>query len=146
MGIWSRLWGSEKALEKGADALIKTGDALFYTAEEKAADSAERSARVREFLLQWIKSTSGQNIARRLIALSFTGVYLLLALVVCTLSIWAALTDPGQDATTLVAAASAAEEALARITYPQGLIMIFYFAPTKIGEALATYKGRAGAN
>ncbi|WP_444884682.1 hypothetical protein [Microbulbifer sp. PSTR4-B] len=116
MSFWSRLWGSEKALEKGADALIKTGDALFYTAEEKAQDSDQRNAQVCEFLLQWIKSTSGQNIARRLIALSFTGVYLLLLLVVAILSVRAALADPGQGATALAAAATAAEGVLAKAT------------------------------
>ncbi|WP_445362061.1 hypothetical protein ACJJIQ_00075 (plasmid) [Microbulbifer sp. ANSA003] len=144
MSFWSRLWGSEKALEKGADALIKTGDALFYTAEEKAQDSDQRNTQVREFLLQWIKSTSGQNIARRLIAIAFSAVYLLLVLVVVTLSIWAAL--KGQGETALSAAALVARQLLADLTSLQGLIMFFYFAPNKIGEAIATFRGRASAN
>ncbi|WP_444905332.1 hypothetical protein ACJJIU_22170 (plasmid) [Microbulbifer sp. CnH-101-E] len=144
MSFWSRLWGSEKALEKGADALIKTGDALFYTAEEKAQDSDQRNAQVREFLLQWIKSTSGQNIARRLIAIAFSAVYLLLVLLVAALSILSALA--GQDGNALAAAASAAWGLLVEVTSLQGLIMFFYFAPNKIGEAIATFKGRVSAD
>lgn len=132
MSFWSRLWDTPDVISKGVDAVIKTGDALVYTEEEKA----EFGQRVRDWLLKWQQATSGQNLARRLIAVSVTFVWLLEAIVTAVLCVWAALKPE------ILPAASAMAEQFARLSVIEGLILTFYFAPNKIGEAVAKARSK----
>ena len=133
MSFWKRLWDTPDTISKGVDAVIRTGDALVYTEEEKA----EFRLKVGEWLLKWQQATSGQNIARRLIAMLVTGVWLLESMVALVLTVFAAF-HPDHKA--MADAADACWEAARGMGIPAGLILTFYFAPNKIGEAMARYQ------
>lgn len=77
MGLLGRIFGTEEAI-KGAVGAVKDGlDALVYTDEEKAGDAAKDRSEARSMLVGWMEATQGQNLARRLISLAVTGVWLL---------------------------------------------------------------------
>jgi len=75
--LLSRIFGTDKALESAVDGVTKGLDALVYTDEEKAQAASQDRAEARALLVQWLEATSGQHLARRLIALSITTVWLL---------------------------------------------------------------------
>lgn len=138
MGFWSRLWDTPDTISKGVDAVIQSGDALVYTDEEKA----EFGQRVRDWLLKWQQATSGQNIARRLIALMVTGVWLLESVAALALTIWSAF-SPESEAVS--GAAAACWDAARSMGLPASVILTFYFAPNKIGEAVQRYQDAKAA-
>jgi len=70
------LFGTDTG-KKVVDAAIKTGDALFFTDEEKSKANFE----VMKLQLEFAKSTTGSRVARRLLAVMFGGTFLLLILV-----------------------------------------------------------------
>lgn len=76
MSFWGKVFGTDEAI-KGAVSAVKDGlDALVYTDEEKAVDAAKERSEARSMLVGWMEATQGQNLARRLISLAITGVWL----------------------------------------------------------------------
>jgi hypothetical protein len=79
-----KAFGSDKSVAKGLSIIESAGDKLWYTEEEKADDRAKKGLQVQQFMAQWMESTKGQELARRLlaIAIAFTwiGMYVLSAL------------------------------------------------------------------
>ncbi len=71
------LFGESSSAKKTVDAVINTGDALFYTEEEKAQDSKL----YRDWYLKYLEATQPQNVARRLIAIVITGLWAVLVFV-----------------------------------------------------------------
>lgn len=129
MSFFKRLWDTPDMISEGVDAVIRSGDALVYTDEEKA----EFGQRVREWLLKWQEATSGQNLARRLIALAITFVWLLECLVALVLSVLAALNPENAN---LLGAAKVCQEMAADMLWVESAVLTFYFVPNKIGEAV----------
>jgi len=76
------LFGSPKAVGKVTDAAIKGLDALVLTKEEKLVFNAE----LREWYLKYLAATEPQNVARRLIALMVTALWL--ALIAAGVIVW----------------------------------------------------------
>lgn len=92
MGLWSRLWGDEKALNTSVEAVRDGLDKMWYTREEETQDTIAAKQRATELMVEWLKATTGQNLARRLLALTITLVWLLqylAALVFDLVAIWA---------------------------------------------------------
>ena len=77
MGWLSWLSSGSSSAEKVVDAAIATGDALFFTDEEKSVANMKKL----EWILAYMKTTSGQNLARRLIAVGVVGLWVVLVLV-----------------------------------------------------------------
>jgi uncharacterized membrane protein YhaH (DUF805 family) len=77
MGILDWITGGGRTADKIVDAAINTGDALFFTDEEKSQANMKRL----EWTLAYLKTTSGQNVARRLIAIGVVGLWITLVLV-----------------------------------------------------------------
>jgi len=71
MGIWSTLFNSGDTLSKATDAVINTGDKLFYTDEEKAEDRIKQ----REFFPTLLKAYHPFRIAQRVLAFFFSGLF-----------------------------------------------------------------------
>lgn len=110
MTFWKRLFSSPDTIGKAVDAVIDTGDALFYTDEEKA----ENNMKVFELKLKAAEATQGSRLARRLLAVMFTGVFLFGVLLCFLFVILAAYTcgDVGADG---YCAPIVAQEGLERI-------------------------------
>lgn len=76
MNFIKQLFSAPKMASTVVDAVIKSGDALVFTDEEKDKANHKRL----EWLLKFHEASSGSSVARRLLSLGVTGVFLLLAL------------------------------------------------------------------
>lgn len=119
-GFWKVLFSAPEAIEKVADAAIRTGDALVYTDEEKAQASQLRM----EWFLRYLDASKGSNLARRWIAIMTVSVFLFL-IIIDALSI---LTGFG-DAKALFSLISDT------LVWPTGVIMAFYFAAGMVRDS-----------
>ena len=126
MGFFARIFDSASVLKEGLQIARDAGDALVYTEEEKVKDANE----IRQLTVNWMKATQGQNLARRLIALSITGVWLLMYMVSVFCSITAVFINHEKMHEVSVIATSAATEMDSAVM----LILAFYFAAPHMGE------------
>jgi len=139
MSFWGRLFGAPEIVDKTVDAVVATGDALFYTEEEKA----ESKQKVLDWALKWHEATSGSRLARRFIGVMFTAVFLALVVITAVLYGFGAFfqaTDPETGAV-ITHAATNAGTAIATLVadalvIPVGIIVTFYFG----GPAIANIK------
>lgn len=77
-GFLGRLFGSPKALADTAGTVVKALDGFVYTKQERAENDARTVTEARQMVIKWMETSQGQNLSRRLIALSITLVWLLL--------------------------------------------------------------------
>ena len=85
MGFLGRLFGSQRAVDQIVKAGIKGIDALKYTAEEKAADQIKAREKVNDQVVDFMRATTGYNLARRVLAFIVVGIWALclLFIIVC---------------------------------------------------------------
>jgi len=125
MSFWGRLFGSDSAAEKLIDHASNGLDKMFYTSEEKAEAGAADRTEARRMVIEWLKNTQGQNLARRLLALMIASVWLLQYLSVQILSIaaiWATDTEK------LMKSAEVIQDNIGQMTGAMMLLLGFYFA------------------
>ena len=77
MSFWGKLFGTDEAIKTTIGAVKDGIDALVYTEEERAVDASKERSEARSMLVGWMEATQGQNLARRLISLAITGVWLM---------------------------------------------------------------------
>jgi len=78
MGFLANLFGGGDTTNKLIDGVVNGTDALFFTDEEKSV----ANQKVLDFKLEWLKATQGQNIARRIIAIGVTLMWMGLGLAI----------------------------------------------------------------
>lgn len=76
MSIFGKIFASEKAIDKSIDAVVNGLDKLVYTSEEKAEATAKARTEAQGILIDWLKNSSGQNLARRWLAMAITSTWL----------------------------------------------------------------------
>ena len=69
MNFLASLFGTNKAVQSVIDNTAKGINSLVFTKQEKAQAQEKATEQAREFFIKYMESTSGQNIARRLIAI-----------------------------------------------------------------------------
>lgn len=140
MGFLGRLFGGAKAT-KDALGFVRDGiDAIAYTSEEKAHDAMAERRDVREFLVRWMESTKGQNLARRLISLLVVGMWVLLyagAALMAIISAW-----KGSEFT---AASTMLHDFADGMSTETLLVLAFYFGAGHVGKLLDIGNERAKA-
>lgn len=72
-----KIFGTDQAAKSLVENVSSGLDKLVYTSEEKAEAHAKDVSEARQMVIQWMSATSGQNLARRLLALVITAVWLL---------------------------------------------------------------------
>ena len=72
MGLFSWLTGGGETAGKVIDTVSNGLDMAFYTDEEKS----QHNLKVLDFKIKWMKATSGQDLARRLIAVGVVGLFI----------------------------------------------------------------------
>ncbi len=137
MSFFGRLFGTEKAIGKIVDSVSSGLDALVYTDQEREHDSLKERSEARSMIVEWVKASQGQNLARRVIALSVTGVWLLQyllsqALLVC--AVWS------EDKEALREASGLLIKGVAEMDGAVMLILAFYFAAPHMGRLVAGLK------
>lgn len=142
--LLGRLLGTDEALTEVVKGARDGIDALIYTDEEKANDAAKDRAEARQMIVEWMSATQGQNLARRLIALSITGVWLsmyLLSVFCSMIALFAnnagTLTADKINQIGTIASGSAADMNPAVM-----LILTFYFAAPHMGDIAKAVQGR----
>jgi len=120
VSILSKLFSSSDTVSKTVDAVISTGDALFFTDEEKSIANQKKL----DWILKYHEASKGSNIARRLLAVMLTGVFLLLVIVVAGLYVigWQAEAD---KVYTLIKDT---------LVTPVGIIVVFYYSVAAISN------------
>lgn len=135
-----KLFGTEKAITSVVDGVSKGLDALVYTDEEKAIAAAQERSEARQMLVGWMAATQGQNLARRLIALSITGVWLLqyvIAQVTYSISIF--VTGAEEKLQTL---SEFLRQGASDMNSAVMLILAFYFAAPHMGDIAKAITGK----
>ena len=129
-GLIGKLFGTEKALAGIVDGVTKGLDALVYTDQEKAHDAAAEYKEGRQMVVEWMRTTQGQNLARRLIALSITGVWLFMYVFSVCLNMVAVFAN---EAEKIIHVSNIAKESANDMSSPVMLILAFYFAAPHMG-------------
>ena len=137
--LLGKIFGSQKAID-GVISSVKDGlDALVYTDEERENDAKKERAEARGLLIEWLKNTQGQNLARRVIALIVIAMWAAMygvAAILSAVSVWA-----GGKALT-------AAEMLADFAAGMGtevmVVIGFYFAAPHLGKFIDLGLKKAG--
>lgn len=140
MSFWGKLFGTDEAVRETIGAVKDGIDALVYTEEEKAVDASKERSEARSMLVGWMEATQGQNLARRLISLAITGVWLmqyLVAQVASSIAIfWTTKAVQLNELATLqLKSANDMSPAVM-------LILAFYFAAPHMGDFAKAVIGR----
>jgi hypothetical protein len=129
--LFGKLFGTEKALAGIVDGATNAIDKLVYTQEERAEDRAKAITEARSMVIAWMASTQGQNLARRLIALIVTLVWItqyLSMMVLSVVAVW--VSDPEKFVTSADVIGGYAEN----MNGAMMLILGFYFAAPYMGD------------
>lgn len=144
MSFWGKVFGTDEAIKGAVDAVKDGLDALVYTEEEKATDAAKERSAARSMLVGWMEATQGQNLARRVISLAITSVWLfqyIVAQIAASVALfWTEKAKELQDLYNLNI--KAADEMSGAVM----LILAFYFAAPHMGEfaqaIIGKFKGK----
>lgn len=135
MGFLAKLFGGGDPVSSVVKTVGDALDTLTYTDQEKATAAAKERAAARAAVVAWMAASSGQNIARRCIALSIVAAWLL-AKVSATIAYIASEPAAGDRLTAL--ADSMSGEMM--------LILAFYFAAPHMGQFIAPVVNRLKTN
>jgi len=133
MSFWGRLFGSDSAVESVIDHAAAGLDKLIYTDEEKADAIARDRASARQMVIEWLRNTQGQNLARRLLALMIATVWLMQYLSAQVLAIAAVWVEP-DTADKLKASVSILSDNAGQMNGAMMLLLSFYFAAPHMGK------------
>lgn len=132
MSFWGKVFGTDEAIKSTIGAVKDGLDALVYTEEEKAVDGAKERSEARSMLVGWMEATQGQNLARRLISLAITGVWLFQYLIsVIASSVALFWLDKAKELNTL---SKIQIDAANEMSPAVMLILAFYFAAPHMGD------------
>jgi len=135
-----RVFGTNKAAGELINHVSSGLDKLIYTGEEKAEDHAKSVTESRRMVIEWLRNTQGQNLARRIIALSIVFSWLSMygCMVICNfLSIWI-ISRVEQLAESAEMMGGYAKDMNAAVM----LILAFYFAAPHMGKFVENALGR----
>jgi len=133
LSIFGKMLGSEKALAGIVNGATSALDKLYYTDEEKAEDAAKSRSEARGMVIKWMEATGGQNLARRVISLVVTAVWIfqyVLVMIMGAISPWV---DAGTAAKIMLSSESISENAQS-MNGAMMLILGFYFAAPHMGK------------
>jgi hypothetical protein len=126
MGLLRSIFSTTETLSKATDAVIKAGDAIAFTDEERA----QANMMLLQWTLKYHEASKGSNLARRLLAVMVVGVFLMLVIVV------AGLYMIGADSM----ASKIFELISDTLDWPVTTIVAFYFTSGIVREFSATRK------
>ena len=136
MSFWSKLFGTDKGIESVVNSVSNGLDALVYTDEEKSTAAAHDRSEARKMVIEWMGNTQGQNLARRLIALSLTMMWGVIHGIKTLLATYAPWADNAEQAKQIMASVAALEEATTQLNGAMMLILGFYFAAPYMGSVV----------
>lgn len=139
--LFGRIFGTEKALNTAVEGISNGIDKLVYTQEERAEQRALLLSEGRQVMIEWLKNSQGQNIARRFLAVLISCTWLAqyaISMLLNMAAIW--MPDP----TKVMASAQLVGDYAEGMTGAMMLILAFYFAAPHIGEIVGPALNRFG--
>lgn len=140
----SYLFGTQESASKIVDTVSNGIDKLVYTDEEKADAAAKDRAAARGMLVGWMRESSGQNVARRFIAISLTMLWGVIYGAKIVLSVAAPFLPSYQVA--MMVSAKALEVSAHEMNGAMMLILGFYFAAPHMDKFISPFIERFGAS
>ena len=148
ISLIKRIFGSPDIVKESLGLIRDAGDAIWYTEEEKAQDAARRGQQADKLLIDWMESTKGQNLARRLLAVMLTAIWGAMFLLGTIGDMIAPFLSLYADPSFMVAwreSSSAIGERTGQMTGAMMLILGFYFAAPHmdkvVGVAIDKFSG-----
>ncbi len=138
-----KMLGTDKAAKSLIDNVSSGLDKLIYTDEEKAGDKALAVTEARQMVIKWLEATSGQNLARRLLALMITIVWLVqyvVMLVMALAGVWLNEVEKFNISADVIG--GYAESMKGAVM----LILAFYFAAPHMGSIVTGALEKFGQN
>ena len=129
--IIGKLLGTDKAVTRIVDNASSAIDKLVYTDEEQADDRRQAVSEARRMVISWMNATQGQNLARRLIALVVTGVWVAQYLSMMALSVtavWVGNPEPFESSAKVIGGYAES------MNGAMMLILGFYFSAPYMGD------------
>ena len=142
MSLLGRLLGSDKALNTSVKAARDGLDALVYTDEEKANDAAKARSEARGMVVEWLKSTQGQNLSRRIIALTTCAVWLFQYIASLALGIVAVFIGDVDVYDKVIEVRKLFVDSALQMQDAVWLILAFYFAAPHMSSIVGTILSR----
>ena len=133
-----KIFGTDKALKSVVDGVSSGLDKLVYTKEEKADNALKLKQEAGSFIIEWMKATTGQNVARRIIALSIVFTWLFLYLTKTFTLVSAVFLD--SSAMKLKEVAQLIGESADGMNSAVVMILAFYFAARSLPEIVGKFK------
>jgi hypothetical protein len=133
MSWLGKLFGGDGAASSIIDQTFGLIDKSFYTKQEQGEALMKAEADARQMTIQWLESTSGSRLARRVIAFSITGTWLFMFMAATTsslISIWVG--DVAADK--LLQSTEILDGRIETMTPAVMLILGFYFAAPYMGD------------
>lgn len=143
MSWLGKLMGTDAAMQATIEGVKDGLDVLVYTNEERANDAAKERSEARQMVVEWMTATQGQNLARRLISLSITGVWLLdiiVAQIVGAFAIFAEAPTEGGPSDLHKLSEFMMDSAM-QMNNAVMLILAFYFAAPHMGDIAKAVTG-----
>lgn len=144
MSFWGKMFGTDEAIKTTIGAVKDGLDALVYTEEEKSVDAAKERSEARSMLVGWMEATQGQNLARRVISLAITGVWLsqyVIAQLAASIAIF--WLDKTAELNKLAEVNMQSADAMSGAVM---LILAFYFAAPHMGDFAKAIIGKFQKN
>lgn len=139
-----KLFGTDKAAESLVNNISSGLDKIVYTSQEQAEYAARGVTEARQVLLEWLKATSGSNLARRLIALIVTCIWALqytVSMILLALVPWLP-----EYAEQMRLSAESLQESGSAVSGAMMLVLGFYFAAPHLGtivtQAMNRFSGK----
>lgn len=133
MGWFGKLLGTDGAVKEVISSAKELVDDAWYTEDEKAEDRAAARREAQGMVVEWMRNTQGQNLSRRIIALSITSTWLAMFLISTCMDL-AAVWASDLVRMNLAAAARVLDTRLDVMTGAVMLILGFYFAAPYMGD------------
>ncbi len=147
-GLLGKVFGTEKAFVKIVGSVSSAIDKLSYTEEEKVQDAAKQREKARDQVVAFMEATSGQNVARRLIALVIVSVWVICYMTSIGMIVVAVFVDPTLDAEGVVVynladqlreGSRMIDTHISDIEMALMFILAFYFGAPHVSAALKTF-------
>ena len=133
-GIIGKIFGTDKAAAALVSNTTNALDKLWYTSEEKAEDKAKATTEARTMVIEWMKATSGQNLARRLIALVVTSMWVFTKTMNIGFAIAIKWVDNPILAVKLNETLEIMQDNSSDVTSAMMLVLAFYFSAPFMGD------------
>ena len=134
MSVLGKIFGTDKAIETTIGYAKEIVDDAFYTKQEQAADRTRARDKAQDVIVEWLKSTTGSRLARRVLAFSIAGTWLGMKLISWLMSFVAVWVDSEAMVAKLTLSAELATAESASMGGAVTLILGFYFAAPYLGE------------